>query len=233
MRVHYLQHVPFENLAYIEKWLEKKKINPSRTALFDNQVLPDPDDFDCLIIMGGPMGVDDDSSYPWMKAEKNFIEQSIKQGKTVVGICLGAQMIAQVLGARVFKNTNKEIGWFPIKMKKGSGNTFFKEIWQETFHAFHWHGDTFDIPDGAIHFAESEACRNQGFIYQQNVVGLQSHLESTKESIEQLILNCGDEIETPDLYIQSADEIHKKYDYISECNQHMSSFLDCILDSNK
>ncbi len=229
MRFHYLQHVPFENLAYVETWLQTKNIIFSRTALFESQRLPEQNDFECLIVMGGPMGACDENKYSWMKAEKIFIEQAIRNKKIVIGICLGAQLIADVLGAKVYKNQYKEIGWFPVRKTKEPDKTIFDALFPDEFHAFHWHGDTFDIPEGATRFAESTACKNQGFVYDQKVFALQFHLESTKESIEQLILNCGDELKETGAYIQDAEEIRKYPNYILDCNRHMSIFLEGII----
>lgn len=229
MKVHYLQHVSFENLAYVETWLKTKKIAFSRTALYENRKLPDQNDFECLIVMGGPMGACDEDKFSWMKAEKIFIEQALRNNKIVIGICLGAQMIADVLGAKVYKNQFKEIGWFPVKKTVESGTTIFDSLLPDEFYAFHWHGDTFDIPSGAIRFAESKACKNQGFIYNQKVFAFQFHLESTKESIEQLILNCGHELKESGDYIQDAGKIRKHFDYILDCNRFMGVFLESII----
>jgi len=230
MKIHYLQHVPFEGLAHIETWLQSKNMIPSRTALYQNEALPDQGDFECLIIMGGPMGVQDEKKYPWIKEEKIFIEQSIRNQKTVIGICLGAQLIADVLGARVYRNSFKEIGWFPVRKRKESKGTIMDALLQNEFHAFHWHGDTFDIPRGADHFAESEACPNQGFIYERHVVALQFHFESTKDSIEQLILNCGHELNEKAAYIQDAGKIRKAFHYIPDCNRLMDRLLEFMIE---
>ncbi|MFH2067278.1 MAG: type 1 glutamine amidotransferase [Pseudomonadota bacterium] len=231
MRVHYLQHVPFEGPAYIKDWIENKSMDLSCTALYQNQKLPSQEDFDCLMIMGGPMGVNDEKKYPWMMGEKKFIEQTIKQNKIVIGICLGAQLIADVLGAGVFPNQHKEIGWFPIR--KISKSNLFDTIWPDEFYAFHWHGDMFEIPDGAIHFVESKACANQGFMYQENVFAFQFHLESTRQSIEQLILNCGHELKEAATHVQDPDTIRRLSKYVPDCNNILKLFLESILGNQR
>jgi len=233
VKIHYLQHVPFEGLAYIETWLQTKNIIPSQTVLYQNQELPDQSDFDFLIIMGGPMGAHDENKFTWMKAEKIFIEQAIRNGKIVIGICLGAQLIADVLGAKVYKNPLKEIGWFPLKKSEESKGSIFDTLWPDEFYAFHWHGDTFNIPYGAIHLAHSKACRNQGFVYQQNVFALQFHIESTKKSIEELIFNCGHELKETGTYIQHSDKIRRYFDHILECNRYMSLLLEYIIGKER
>ncbi|MEJ7683416.1 MAG: hypothetical protein WKG06_37270 [Segetibacter sp.] len=116
MRVHYIQHVPFESLGCIEDWLIKNNHTIVSTKVWENAVFPSTDDFDVLIVMGGPMGVYNDHQYTWLADEKNFIFDAIKSEKKIIGVCLGAQLLAVVLGAAVFINKYKEIGWFPVKI---------------------------------------------------------------------------------------------------------------------
>ena len=115
MRVHYLSHVPFEKLGTMETWLEQRGARLSATRFYQGEPLPEPEQLDTLIVMGGPMGADDEARYPWMAAEKRFIEQCIAADKKVLGVCLGAQLIARVLGAPVTANPEPEIGWFPVQ----------------------------------------------------------------------------------------------------------------------
>ena len=204
MKIRYLQHVPFEDVAYIGNWAKKNGLHLDQIKLYHDDPYPPLSDFDVLIIMGGPMGVYDEQKYAWLKTEKAYILKAIENNKIVVGICLGAQLIAMVLGAKIYPNPHKEIGWFPVYKKPQSHNTSMGKILPESFMAFHWHGDTFDIPKGAFHLAESKACKNQAFVYLNRVIALQFHLESTQSSIESLIQNCGDElISAP--FIQTAD----------------------------
>ncbi len=160
MRIHYLQHKPYESLGCIEEWISKSRHSLSATKFYEDTSLPKFSDFDFLIIMGGPMGVYDEDKYPWLKDEKKFIKESINDNKIVLGICLGSQLIADSLGSKVYKNKFKEIGWFPVKIK--NEHKFFNSLPEEIITA-HWHGDTFDLPDGAVHIAESSACKNQAF----------------------------------------------------------------------
>jgi GMP synthase (glutamine-hydrolysing) len=227
MRIHYLQHVPFEGLGYIGKWADDCGYSVTRTSLFKGEKPPDPAEFDCLVVMGGPMGVDDVSQYAWLTPEKHFIEQVIHTEKQVLGICLGAQLIAQVLGARVFRNKEKEIGWYPVTATETAGQSLMERILPQTFQAFHWHGDTFDLPTGAVHLARSEACRHQAFSYGENTLGLQFHLESTRESIDLLIQNCGDEL-VKGKYIQGEEMIRRQSERISPSNELMKAILEEI-----
>lgn len=225
MRIHYLQHVPFEDPANILVWAGKRGHALSKTLLFKDEPLPDTDSFDMLVVMGGPMGVYDEDSCPWLAQEKRFIEGAIGEGKTVLGVCLGAQLIADVLGARVYRNAHKEIGWFPVTLTGEAKESSIFGTLPEDFTAFHWHGDTFDIPSGCTRTAGSEGCKNQAFEYEGRVVGLQFHLESTVESIGRLIENCGDEL-VEGRYIQSAGEMLSRGEEIKIIGNTMGLLLD-------
>jgi GMP synthase-like glutamine amidotransferase len=189
MKLHWLQHVPFEGLGIIEEWADARGAEISCTCLFENELLPAMDAFDGLVVMGGPMNIHDHDTHPWLVAEKKFIRQAIDAGKPVLGICLGAQLIADVLGAKVYPGLQKEIGWFPIQRTADAAKWL-----PETLPVFHWHGDTFDLPGGAVCLASSAGCKNQGFIINDCVVGLQFHMEMTEASVEALIENCSDEL---------------------------------------
>jgi GMP synthase-like glutamine amidotransferase len=226
MRLHFLQHAPFEDLGIIAGWANDKKIPVSRTAFFLNETLPNIDSFDFLVVMGGPMGVYDEDKYTWLTPEKEFIKEAILAGKAVLGICLGAQLIADVLGAKVYSNSNKEIGWFPVR-KNTKSEAKDTHLFHDEFYAFHWHGDTFDLPEGSIPIGESDACKNQGFIYGERVMALQFHLETTPSSVENLIKNCGDELISGP-YIQQAEKIREGNKYIPESNWLMYNALDYL-----
>jgi GMP synthase-like glutamine amidotransferase len=165
MRLHSLEHEPFEGLANIEVWAKNRGHSISRTLLFNNEELPDIDDFDWLVIMGGSMNIYEEEKYPWLREEKNFIAEAIAGKKIVLGICLGSQLIADVLGGNVSKNKYKEIGWFPVSLTADAKNSPVFSTLPRKFAAFHWHGDTFKIPPGAVRIAESEGCANQAFEY--------------------------------------------------------------------
>ena len=228
MKIHYLQHVPFEDVAYMGNWAKENGIHFSRIRVYEYDPYPHLSDVEALIIMGGPMGAGDDQIYPWLKSEKEYIQKAIQKNKIVVGVCLGAQLIAMVLGAKVYPNPHKEIGWFPVHKTPQAHNTSIGKILPESFMAFHWHGDTFDIPKGAVRLAESKVCKNQAFVYLNRVIALQFHLESTQSSIESLIQNCRDElISAP--YIQTADQIRNGYHQIESLNTIMVKLMNCII----
>ncbi len=227
MRIHYLQHVPFEGPASIGDWAKKRGHKLSRTFLYEDEYLPAPDSFDCLIIMGGPMSTNEEEEYPWLKREKSFILDAVNDDKVVLGICLGAQLIAEVLGAEVYKNRFQEIGWHTVSLTSDAKRSRLFHKLPPRFTAFHWHGDTFDIPSGGLWSAESEGCRNQAFEYGSKVAGLQFHLESTAGSINKLLANCGKDI-VDGKYIQSSEDILNAKDNIYQSNKIMNIILDNI-----
>ena len=222
-----LQHVPFEGPGYIGQWAEAQGIPLHPVALYQNVPLPGLDALDGLVVMGGPMGANDDLQYPWMKREKQFIQAAIELNKPVLGICLGAQLIAAVMGARVYPNAHKEIGWFTVRKTEEADRTLLGKVLAPEFHAFHWHGDTFDLPSDAVHLAASEACAHQAFVYRDRVLGLQFHLESTRSSVEALLDNCAAELHAAP-YIQSADQMRAGYARLERSNETMASLLDAL-----
>jgi GMP synthase (glutamine-hydrolysing) len=213
MNLYFIQHVPFETPAAILDWCKLRNIQTNGFYAYkENLENMDLNRCNILLIMGGPMGV-----YDLTLEEKKLVEQAIKLNKKVVGICLGAQLIADVLGAKVYKNKQKEIGWYAVNSTKEAREQF--DFLPESFYAFHWHGDTFELPKNSIHLFYNEATYHQGFLY-YNALALQFHLESTEESIQ-------------DLYKNSYDDIRNATDkkFIKEYNQQENNQL--IQQSNE
>jgi GMP synthase-like glutamine amidotransferase len=226
MKIHCIQHVEFETPGTIVEWIEKRKHSLSSTLLYSNESFPSLDNFDLLIIMGGPMNIYEYEKYPWLREEKKFIEETISAGKAVLGICLGAQLIADVLKSEVFKNNYKEIGWFPVfTIKREISETSILKNVPEEFTAFHWHGDTFSLPESAKQLFASEACKNQGFIYRNRVIGLQFHLEMNYRTIRNVIENCRNEL-TEGKYIQKEKDILNKDSFLAESKLLMFTLMD-------
>lgn len=177
--------------------------------LFAGEPLPELNETDFLIVLGGPMNIYEEAKFPFLTAEKRFIEQAIRADKSVLGICPGSQLVADVLGARVFRNDEAEIGWFPVEAV-ASGNAVnaspFAAVFPKSFETFHWHGDTFTMPPGATHLLQSADCSHQAFSYGANVVGVQFHPEATRESVRSMLENEGDEIKA-EKFVQSAEQI--------------------------
>jgi GMP synthase-like glutamine amidotransferase len=231
MNIHFFQHLPFEDAAGIRSWMDKRGHLFSRTAFFENDPLPALDSFDWLIILGGFMNIYEHDRYQWLSDEKRFIGEAIDKGKVVLGICLGAQLIADVLGGPVTKGAFKEIGWHPVRRTPESARSKVFSTMPEEFMAFHWHGDTFAIPPDALCTVESAACAHQAFSFDDRVIGLQFHLESTQDSVESLILNCSSElVEAP--YIQTPSAMRESYGQLSALNTLMNTLLDSIAAAN-
>lgn len=226
MRIHSLEHEPFEGLANIEVWAKIKGHTITRTHLFKNEDLPDTKDFDWLIIMGGSMNVYEDEKYPWLIPEKKFIADAIAKKKILLGVCLGSQLIADVLGGKVSRNRYKEIGWFPVSLTaQGKQSTIFNNF-PENFISIHWHGDTFSIPEGATWTAKNQACENQAFEYDEGrVVGIQFHLEYCENSIDLMFQNCLDDM-TEGKYVQKPGDILKNITNVQETNRLLNLLLD-------
>jgi GMP synthase-like glutamine amidotransferase len=225
LSIHTLMHVPFEGLGCMEQWINRNNHSLSYTHFYENYQLPQVEDIDWLIVMGGPMGVYDEEIYPWLAVEKVFIRKAIDSGKTVLGICLGSQLIAEVLGAKVYPNKQKEIGWFDVKLTDLAKNDPIFENFGEQFQVFHWHGDTFDLPTGSKHLIISEVCSNQAFLFQEKVLGLQFHFEVTAQTLKGMVLNGKDELIENET-IQSAEQILKQPNLIEDNNLKMYQILD-------
>jgi GMP synthase-like glutamine amidotransferase len=231
MRAHYLQHVSFETLGSIEIWLKNNGFEISKNLLPKDLIFPEIENIDFLIVMGGPMSVNDENQYGWLIEEKRYIKNFIGTGKPTLGVCLGAQLIANVLGAKVYPNLEKEIGWFPIHVSNKINNSALDFI--ENKMVFHWHGETFDLPIGAIHLAESMACKNQAFQYGNSVIGLQFHLEVTPETVNQLINGCRNELLAITKYVQTEKQIEElTQKYHNSANILMEKILTYITKKN-
>lgn len=226
LRIHYFQHVPFEGLGSIEDWAKGRGHTLTCTRLFTDDPFPAIDSFDWLIVMGGPMGVYEGDRHPWLYGEVAVIRAAIARGRRVLGICLGAQLIAAALGAKVYPGTHREIGWWPIE-KTGSGGPL--AALPDGATVFHWHGDTFDLPEGAQRLACSAGCANQAFRYGDRVLALQFHCEVTGPGIEQMLADGMAELVEGQPYIQSADEIRAGVaTHVPASNAAMAAVLETI-----
>jgi GMP synthase (glutamine-hydrolysing) len=229
LRIHYFQHVIHEGLGSIEEWIALNGHSLTATKFFEGERLPEISDIDWLIVMGGPMNVDDEEQFPWLADEKKFIRQVIDNGKTVLGICLGSQLVSSALGARVYRNREKEIGWFDIELTPvaQSGKLFFGMGGR--IKVFHWHGDTFDLPENAIHLAYSEACKNQAFIYKDKVLALQFHLEPTWDSLLEMTERGRHEL-MAGKYIQTEKEVLKNKNLIESNKEILFTILNRLTE---
>ena len=231
MKLHYLQHEPFEDPGSILAWAKERKLSLSATMVFKNEPLPHPDSFDILVMMGGYMSVYEEERHPWLVAEKALILQAIRSGKAVLGVCLGAQLIASALGAEVRRHMVKEIGWFPVTLTPLGRTSRLFAGWPETFQALHWHGDIFNIPAGATKLASSRACPNQAFSYGERTAALQFHAESTADSVQRLVSGCAGDLIPDEPFVQSAETILAQREALKVLPKLLYSMLDSLASS--
>jgi GMP synthase-like glutamine amidotransferase len=213
-------------MANIETWAKSRGHVTSTTHLYVGEALPSLANFDWLVVMGGPMNVYEEDKYPWLAMEKSFIREAIDNDKVMLGVCLGAQLLADALGGKVTRNKYKEIGWHTVSSREEAGDSAIFKCLPERFMAFHWHGDTFGIPPGAKWTASSEACANQAFEYKK-AVGLQFHLETSEESMERLIDHCSADI-TAGPYVQKTADMRSMKDNLARINKTMEVLLDAM-----
>ncbi|MFH1703971.1 MAG: type 1 glutamine amidotransferase [Nitrospirota bacterium] len=198
MAVLIIKNIITEGPGTIEDFLRKEDISFKVVELSSGEVPPSLEDFNSLVIMGGPMGVYEIGQYPHLRIESRIIREAINRDMKVLGICLGAQMIAYCLGSDVYKGPKEEIGWQHIELTgDGIKDLFMRKLaihpsvgdfWRK-FKVFHWHGDIFEIPIGAVLLASSELYKNQAFRYKNNVYGFQFHIEVTKKMIKEWFEN--------------------------------------------
>ena len=191
MRMAVLQHVEFEGPAAVADWAAERGFPLRIYQLYRDTALPPVSDFDMLTVMGGPISANDEAQLGWLGPEIALVREAIAADKTVLGICLGAQIIAKALGARVYPGGTKEIGWFPVQ-RTGSHSLF--DGLPDSFTTFHWHGETFDLPHEATSLAKSKITETQAFAVGQRVLGLQFHMEATEQSVRALLKGAGHEI---------------------------------------
>jgi GMP synthase (glutamine-hydrolysing) len=228
VRIHSLQHVPFEDLGSMQQDIQKYGAHLTTTHWYRGDTPPAVNDFDVLIVMGGPMGVYDEAQYPWLAEEKILIASAIAANKKIIGFCLGAQLIACALGAPVTRNAHREIGWFPLQITATASEHPIAKILANCNAVFHWHGDTFALPANAQLIASSLACAHQAYIINEQIYAFQFHLETTETSARALVENCAEDLDNS-AYVQTAEEIFQDKERFAAINRAMSSVLAQIL----
>ena len=182
MKLVALKNVEIEDLGTFREAFERRGVRVEELKAYEGE-LPEPNRFDILVLLGGPMGVYEEEKYPFLKEEKELIRRALSEDKKVLGICLGAQLIADALGGKVYRGEwGKEIGWKPIYPQD-----HLEILYRDEITVFHWHGDTFELPRGAVRMASSAMYKNQAFRVGNRAVGLQFHLEVEPEGIERWI----------------------------------------------
>lgn len=233
MKLQILQHVDFEKPGFILDWAEERGVQVEITRFYRNEMPPSPRMIDGVIIMGGPMNLDETEKYPWLEKEKAFLHDFLATGKKMLGVCLGAQLLALQLGARVFKNTRKEIGWFPVQKTAFAKHPLLDLYVENTLPAFHWHGDTFDLPRESVPLFSSEATKNQAFVWNDRVFALQFHWEVKPENVRLLLENAAGDLEEMQPFVQSPQTMTADDSLFAESQKNIYRLLDFIFHHRK
>lgn len=181
-----IRHIAFEDLGLLAAILDKAGWSVSfREASIDDLSDPAVSAADLLIVLGGPIGVYDLEFYPFLVKEISVLERRLAQGQATLGICLGCQLMARALGARVFAGPTKEIGWGRVELTPQGHMSCLAPLAEQHAQVLHWHGDTFDLPDGATRLASNAHYDNQAFAFEQYGLALQFHLEADPVGLEE------------------------------------------------
>jgi GMP synthase (glutamine-hydrolysing) len=200
------RHVEIEGLGTLATLMERKEIPYRYVDLFRGELVPDHlDGIGGLIVMGGPMNVDEEERFPFLREETRFLRQALAQEIPILGICLGSQLIAKAAGARVYKGSQKEIGWKPLTFTEAGTVDPLFEGFAGGCMAFHWHGDTFDLPDGAVHLCRSDLYRHQAFRIGTRVYAFQFHLEVDRPMIREWLSDLENQQEMAVAGVTSAE----------------------------
>ena len=215
LRVHYFQHIAGEGFGSCYDYLKAHQAKITATEFFalpvdlplELEALPDIDEVDLLIIMGGTMSVNDESNYPWLKLEKRWLRRYLSAGKPAIGLCLGGQLIANALGASVSRNQHQELGWMDVGRVSHIPENYFQI--PEKINIMQWHSETFEIPRGGVRLAQNNVCQNQMYQIGRNVLGFQFHPEMTPHALQLLIENEEDSAVFNGEYVQPIAELKK------------------------
>lgn len=229
MRIHLLEHDPVDfSLTNIAVWAMKKGYQVTKTDVFKMEQLPSLYDFDWLMVMGGSQHTWEEAANPWLHREKEFIAEVLANAKIVLGVCFGAQLIAEILGGRVLPNKHNEIGWYEVSLTTEGRNSFLFKGIPKTFVTFHWHSDHFSLPAGCPRLAFSEATENQAFIREGSpVVGVQFHPEYTRELIKYSSQKYGHEW-IQDRFVSGKEAVLTQTEQLPDTYWLMETLLDNI-----
>jgi GMP synthase-like glutamine amidotransferase len=226
MHWHCLQHLPDEGPGHAAEWLLANGHSLTYTRLFEpSPVFPELSDFDGLLILGGAMSVHDEVAFSWLPLEKAFLRDVLKAGKITLAICLGAQLVAQALGAEVRPNHEPEIGFWTVRFSARALEHPLLQGWPEKAAVLHWHSDTFTVPPGAIRVGMSAGCATQGFVWGDGIIGLQFHPEFTVQMVEQLMQAEGHDTAEEEEFVQTAEQIRAKLKSVWKGRKLLESLL--------
>jgi GMP synthase (glutamine-hydrolysing) len=225
-----IMHADFEQPGYFQEWAQRKKYHFYFSKPYQGEILPLAGDFDFLLLMGGPQSPGEVDKFPYLEAEIALIKRAIHQKKPILGVCLGAQLIGEALGATTLKSPSKEVGFFPITLTPaGSAEPFLNHFSQELV-VGHWHNDMPGLPAGAKVLAESKGCPRQIVKFSNQIFGFQCHMEFNRVLVQGLINNCPEDL-LPREFVQSREVLLSTN--CNEMNQMLGSFLDKFIASSE
>lgn len=223
--VRVFQHVPFEGPGMVQPLLSELGLGCNTSHLYAGELPQLADGDDALVVLGGPMSVSDADQIGWLAAEKQLVADALSRGFPVLGICLGAQIMAEAMGARVSPMGYREIGWHPVVREPEVADTWLGDVLEPEFMALHWHGEQFELPAGALPLGFTEACQCQGFLAMPQQVGLQFHLEFDQNSVKRLVRNCSHELDGGQ-WVQSAEQMQQNRQAFATCRQRMKKLVE-------
>ncbi|HTM64453.1 MAG TPA: GMP synthase [Gammaproteobacteria bacterium] len=229
MKILFVTHASFEQPGSIEAWAKRHNHNTSEVRPYLGEFLPVIDDFDMMVLMGGPQSPIEIEKFPYLIDEIELVKQALKQKKRILGVCLGAQLITEALGANTERSPNKEIGMYPVELLADAASDPVFGMFPASFDVMHWHSDMPGLADGVVLLAKSEGCTRQIFRYGDRVYGFQCHFELTKELVEAMIKHCNDDL-IAGKYVMSPEQL-MALDYRA-INAQMDKLLDYLSSVN-
>lgn len=223
MKMLIVTHASFEKPGSILLWALKNNYIVHEVKPYQGEIIPDISSYDFVVVMGGPQSPLKINEAPYLKDEIVLIKEAIKQKKRMIGICLGAQLIGEALGARTESSPHREIGYYPINMLDAAQIDPIFKLFPKTFNVMHWHNDMPGIASGAELLAESEGCPRQVYRYGDRVYGFQCHLELNQEIVKAMIENCPDDLK-PGQYVMPRNQL------IDVNYAEINARLDAVLD---
>jgi GMP synthase-like glutamine amidotransferase len=226
MKALIVTHHPEEGPGLLEAILRERGWEMDEVGLWNGNSLPDPTPFHLLVLMGGPMSVNEEDLHPFLAKEKHFVRQWINKGNPIVGICLGAQLIAHCLGGKVYKGSREEIGWYKVMLTDEGRRDSCLRSFPVPFPVFQWHAETFDLPKKAVLLATAQDYPHQAFRYRDTIYAFQFHFELTERMIQQWLAESEVDKEKQ-RSITSSLRLHLPVIH-QLCRNFMQSLLDSI-----